>query len=440
MKLVHDIPENKGVENGIKRAKQMTEFRWTPVEYLPAVSTFPNMEKERIYLSRMMRPWGPQKGLIYSSVLKHQKFVGFNVSFEAYVTALSDPNSVMYKYNVDGEGRKNANCWYGVVCSCFASYTLGMKERWICRTWPTVDGVTCLGQPALEDLKLLDIVLNVKRHIAVITDILRDEAGQVRMVEVSESTLPLAKSTYFTPEEFRGFWYDNEFKIYRKTGLEKITYTPSPFVRIEADPERHIEGDPVMEEYKINRDILPDQGNGTNYKEAQEIVLDLLNDSWDGAEVTDAGGKSEVFDAAGGKVVIPAGSSFHRPGFYTAKAVNRATGEKSDTCAYAVTGLSIGAADGTYSGDEQAPTVIAPGAKIALTLSNPSGDPVNMVYIHAVVNSGERKRFMVTEENIRRGQITIEFPEAAEEYFVFESAENCYGEYASNYLYFKVCE
>jgi len=440
MKLVHDIPENKGVENGIKRAKQMTSFRWTPVKTMPAVEFYHNMQNEKCYLSKKVQPWFPQKGLVYSSVLKHQKFLGFNVSFEAFVTALSDPDSVLYKYNVDGEGRKNANCWYGVVCSCFVSYTLDMKERWICRNWPTVEGVSCLGQPDPGRLKLLDIVLNVKRHIAIITDIIRDENGKVCLIEISESTLPVCRSTYFTAEEFCGYWYGNGFNIYRKSGLEKITYTPSPFVRVEADHERQIEGDPVMEAYVINRDILPDQGNGTNYKKDQEIVLDLLNDAWDGAEVTSEDGRSAVYDAEDGKVVIPADSFCHRPGFYSAKAVNRETGARSEAAEFAVTGLTIGAAEGTCSGDEQKPTVIRPGAKINLCLSNPAGDPVNMVYIHAVRNAGERRRFRVTEEDQKNGQITIEFPEAAEEYFVFESAENRYGEYASNYLYFKVEE
>ena len=437
MKLIHDIPAHKGIENGIKRAKQMTDFRWTPVKDLPAVDTFTGMNREREYHSFRLVPWFPQKGMVYSSVLKTQKFVGFNVSFETFVSALSDPESVLYKYDVDGQGRKNANCWYGVVCSCFVSYVLDMKERWICRTWPTVKNVTCLGKPDVNELRLLDIVLNVKRHIAIITDILRDENGDVQRIEVSESTLPFCRATYFTPEEVRGAWYDREFQIYRKSDLEGIRYIPSPFVKVEADPERGIEGDPDLEPVRINRDILPDQGNRSNYKQSQEIILDLLKESWDGVEITAEDGEKAVYAAEEHKVTVPMDSPMHRPGFYTAKAICRKTGETSEPCAYAVTGLTLTAAEGDTSTDAEAPASVRSGQKLEIRFANPCPDQLDMIYIHEVTNSGERKRFAITEEDRRKGSVTIEFPEVESVYFVFLSADNKYGEYASEYLYFR---
>lgn len=438
MKLTHDKPAHKGIENAVKRAKQMTQFRWTPVKDMPAVETFTGMDRVREYHPKRLIPWFPQQGMVYSSVLKTQKFVGFNVSFETFVSALSDPDSVLYKYDVNGQGRKNANSWYGVVCSCFVSYVLDMKERWICRTWPGVKNVSFLGQPEVNDLQLLDIVLNTKRHIAIITDILRDENGNVQWIEVSESTLPVCRATYFTPEEFRGAWYGREFDIYRKSDLEGIRYFPSPFVKIAADPERGIEGDPETEPVEINRDILPDQGNRSNYKQTQEIVLDLLKEEWDSVEVTAENGDTAVFAAAGRTVILPQDSPMHRPGFYTARAVSSRTGTKSSPCAYAITGLSLATEDGVSPSDEAAPMSVKPGQKLKLRFSNAKPDVSEMIYVHEVTSCGERKRFPVTEQDRRNGSVTIEFPEAESEYFVFQTADNAYGEYASDYLYFKV--
>lgn len=341
MKLVHDLPENKGVENGLKRALQMTSFRWTPVAPLPAVDSYIDMENNRTHAPLLMKPWWPQKGLVYSSVLLHQKFIGFNVSFEAFVSALSDPNSVLYKYNVNGKGRKNANCWYGVVCSCFASYVLDMKERWICMRWPSVKNVTKLGQPDLNDLKLLDIVLHTKKHIAIITDILRDENGTVRFIEVSESTLPVCRATYFTPEEFCGYWYGREFEIYRKGDIQNITYTPSAFVKVAAVPERGITGDPELPAIEINKDIMPDQGNKTNYRKDQEIVIDILKEGWDSVEVTSETGEKAVFSVCGAGTVIPVHCDSHASGFYTVRAVSRDGVKKSDSVEYAITGAEV---------------------------------------------------------------------------------------------------
>jgi len=440
MKLIHDMPAHKGIENAIKRAKQMTDFRWTPIKDMPAVVSFDNMKQEHEYHGKRLVPWFPQKGMVYSSVLKTQKFVGFNVSFETFVSALSDPDSVLYKYNVDGQGRKNANAWYGVVCSCFVSYVLDMKERWICKNWPTVKNVTMLGQPDVNELRLLDIVLNTKRHIAIVTDILRDENGKVQLIEVSESTLPVCRATYFTPEEFRGAWYNREFNIYRKSDLEGIRYFPSPFVKIAEEPERGIEGDPDVEPFAINKDILPDQGDLCNYKEAQEIVLDLLKEEWDSVEVTAENGEKAVFAAVEHKVIVPMESPMHKPGFYSAKALDSKTGKKSEACRYGITGLTLRAADMVSSMDEKAPVSVKPGQKVAICFENSAPDVSEMIYIHRVSTSGECRRFAITEENRRNGCVTIEFPEEENEFFVFQSADNPYGEYASNYLYFQVKE
>lgn len=437
MKLNHDIPENKGVENGIKRARQMTSFRWTPAAALPACNLGKDMDLNQFYLPYRLDPSFPQQGLIYSSVLLHQKFIGFNVSFESFVSALSDPKSVLYKYNVNGKGRKNANCWYGVVCSCFASYVLGMKERWICKQWPAVKNVTYLGQPELNELKLLDIVLNTKRHIAIITDILRDENGDVQRIEISESTLPFCRATYFTPEEFRRHWYGREFGIYRKSDNESISYTPSPFVRIEADPKRGLEGDPELPEIRINKDILPDQGNRTNYKKNQEIVLDLLTEGWDWVEVSGENGERETFDIRDGIAVIPEKSSSHRAGFYTAKAVRKDSPAESAPVAYAVTGLTITMEKEICNSENpESPARIPAGSVQTVRFANDMPDEPGMLYIHALANAGERMRFALTEKDRRNGCISVRLPEKEDTYFMFLSSENKYGEYASNYLYF----
>lgn len=438
MKTVYDLPENRGVMNAIKRARQMTGFSWTPVSQLPAVLSYNDMAGERQYQSWKMIPWFPQKGLIYSSVLKAQKFIGFNVSFEAFVTALSDPDSVLYRNNVDGQGRRNANCWYGVVCSCFVSYVLNMKERWICKEWPKVRDVTLLGHPELNELKLLDIVLNTKQHIAIITGIRRDGAGNVQAIEVSESALPVCRATWFTPEEFRGYWYGRGFDIYRKSDVAGITYTPSPFVRVEADAERGIEADPILPPYEINRDILPDQGNGTNYRRDQEIVLDLIRDGWDGAVIRAENGEEAFFAARERRVIVPKDSAFHRPGFYTARAVRRTDGAQSAPASFAVTGLTVTPADGSAASvSAEQPVRVAAGSRLTLRIENPSDDALGMAFIHAVSTGGERARIPQTAEDAKAGTLTLTFPQTAEDVFVFITAENRYGEYTSEPLYFK---
>ncbi len=435
--LIYDLPGNKGVENALKRARQMTEFCWTPVRPLPAVICYDEMDGVNQTYGQKLRPWFPQKGLVYSSVQETQKFIGFNVSFEGFVTALSDPDSVLYRQNVYGHGRQNANSWYGVVCSCFVSYVFDLKERWICKSWPHQPNVSYLGQPDVNSLQLLDIVLNEKVHIALITGLARDEAGNVREIEVSESTLPVCRTTRFTPEEFCGYWYGRAFEIYRKSDTKGIRYTPSPFVRIEADPERGIEADPELPPYIVNRDILPDQGSGTNYREDQEIVLDLLQENWDGAEVTNDTGETAYFAAKDHKVTVPVGDPFHRPGFYRACAVQKEGCRRSASTAYAVTGLRIQPADGSaYSTDAGSPAVFPPSAKLTLCFDNPFADEIGPIYIFNAKNSGEAGRFHPLGCGACGTDITL--PAEEGDYFIVQTAENRCGEYSSQKLFVRI--
>ena len=36
MNLYHDIPSSQGMENALRRARQLVEFPWIPVEKFPA--------------------------------------------------------------------------------------------------------------------------------------------------------------------------------------------------------------------------------------------------------------------------------------------------------------------------------------------------------------------------------------------------------------------
>lgn len=420
MTLVHDKPENAGVENGLKRAMQMTDIRWSPVKDLPSSHCFHTAEG-KTYAQTFIKPGTPMTGMIYSSVLKNQKFLGYNVSLETYMTALRDPQSVLYKKNLHGMGRSNAGCWYGIVCSCFASYVHDLPNRTICRDWPFVENVTMLGQPDPDEFKLLDIILNVKRHIAVITDILRDGEGHAKMIEVSEATLPLCKKTYFTPEEFRLFWYDNEFNIYRKSDLEKITYTPDIFVHIAADPERGITEDPDLGIYEYNTEILPDHGNASNYSIEDDVVIDIIDDSVRSIRVTkDDGTYEEVLQAENGKVTVPV----KRPGRYHALAEDM----QSAAVEWAVTGIKL-------QGNKK---VYAPGETAEFTFEAEDGADVFMQNINRVKTGGEMSRAFLADAERKEGKFTAKVPEEQGEFFAYVSARNTYGTYTSDHYVFTV--
>ena len=126
MQLYHDIPKSQGVANAIKRVRQMVELEWTPRGMFPCNYVIPmpgDSPAQRV--GGYFAPWKAQKGMVYSSVRIHERFVGFNISLETFMTAVSNPNSVLYTKPQHGKGRSMSS-FYGNVCSCLVSYAMEM--------------------------------------------------------------------------------------------------------------------------------------------------------------------------------------------------------------------------------------------------------------------------------------------------------------------------
>ena len=126
MELYHDIPKSQGVVNALKRVRQMVELEWTPRDMFPCSYIIPmpgDIPAQRI--DGYFAPWRTQQGMVYSSVRIHERFVGFNISLETFMTAVANPKSVLYTRPQHGKGR-NMSSFYGNVCSCMVSYALEM--------------------------------------------------------------------------------------------------------------------------------------------------------------------------------------------------------------------------------------------------------------------------------------------------------------------------
>lgn len=295
--LYHDKPFSQGAENVLKRARQLANIRWTPVRPLPNALRSKGPEKKEYYYG-YFSAWHPQTGLPYSSCRTVEKYIGWNVSPETFVSALHNPNSVLYTRELKNTPGTKANTYYGIVCSMYVSYALDLPYRVVCKDWPDLPTVHPVNIDPLENLRLCDIVLEPKSHIAIVTDILRDADGKIHFIEVSESTLPLVVSNRFTPEEFRRFWLDDGYSIWRYDRIDEVTYTPDPFAPVEGDPE--------MELPQINKDILPDFGNKANYRVGDEPVeLSVLTEGWETIEVTDPNGLVTVYPASDKLVLQP---------------------------------------------------------------------------------------------------------------------------------------
>ena len=412
MNLIHDIPSSEGVKNGLKRAKRMVEARFTPMKPYPIVIYSATADGKRVYHENYAPAWRPVTGLPYSSVRRVEKYIGYNVSFETFYSALTNPDSVVYTRPITGTGQ-NVHNYYGIVCSCFVSEVLEFPYRTPCIRIPDVPGVAEISAEPLENLRLLDIVLNVKRHVAIITGIERDENGIVRFITVSESVLPYCRVIRYTPEEFRGYWLENDYRIFRYDKVDDITYTPDPFVPIEEDG--------IMEAPKINRSLMTDFGNKANYRLGEPVEIRVFEDGVETVCVEGAGQEAVPLTVTDGKCTF---CPVH-PGFYSAFALRGE--EKSDPVEFCVTDLAF-----TFDKDSY-----LPGEKMRIRFRSAAEDPLVAWQINRISNDrGCGGGFFA--EPVQGNEIELIVPDAGEPVELYLLARNEYGVYSSDRMKIEV--
>ena len=419
MTLFHDIPKSQGVINALKRAKQMVEFEWTPVKLLPAGNYFGELNGDTRWGYVNMLPWRPQKGLIYSSARKSEGFIGYNISFETFVTALANPNSVLYTRS-EAEENRDMKSYYGVVCSLFASYVFDLPFRRPCARWPSAPGITQVDTTELEALELCDIVLNPNLHIMVITDIQRDVNGKVHYVSISESTTPKCIETTYTPEQLRKCYLENNYKVFRNAKVHEVKYTPSPYVRVPGDPEMICPA--------VNSALLPDRGNKANYELGDSVELTVFDSKW--AEVVISGAETYVLPVQDGKVsFLP-----KKAGFYTAYCGR--SGEQSVPVEFGVASIGLNL-------DKN---VCTEGEKISVSFTPAAGEDEFLGWIVNSMGDNYRQGKYFNEEQKTKKQFLLDTAEKEPvldtllpgEYYIFVLAKNKYGVYRSERVKFCV--
>ena len=280
---LHTMPESEGVLNCIKRCRQLTDIKWTPLLDIPRWSWQTGGRLANGHcddLEDVFKAGVEYTGIPYARANKGSAdygytnfWVGLNVDFGAFVTAVRERNSVM-KESVFSLTSKWA-CMYGVVCSTLASYAYNISYK-ATSTLPSVSGMTKIGDLVADGarmdaslIKLGDMIIEASNHVGVITDIVTDASGNVTAIEVSEATTAgngnlsrqgtqfggLCRRKGWSVDEFFSWW--KNYSIYRYAYINSIPYTPSPYVNV---------GDELPMMPQIDYACLPYMGEGFKYK------------------------------------------------------------------------------------------------------------------------------------------------------------------------------
>lgn len=300
---------SKGKKNVLYRARQLTEFEWTPVCNVPVYTK---------KTGKTILPAGELvKGMIYSSLEPTDKFVCENISFETFSTIVNNPDSALYCKDI--AGHNNSWAYFGIVCNGFVRYALNIRRRYSTKRWLTIPGMRLIyehSQYTVDQLEICDILYAFgegRNHVALITDLIYDEEGKVQQIEVSEAIRPSCVRRWFTPEEF----YEH-FKLFGICRYDDIDSVPEP----DANDSKFVGGRlPV----KLP-DIALDYGNKTNYRTYEDVVISVFREEKNEVEIYKDGVLNEKFDMLGrGK-----GSKKFERGYYTVKLVS--TGEVLEFC------------------------------------------------------------------------------------------------------------
>lgn len=263
--LTSTLPTTQGQKNVLARAKQLSDFKFTPSGRIPT--------KDLEYDNTYFEPGVEYTGVPYASCEVNNKFIGENVTLDTLASAIENPDSVMY--TKDMLDYRNGASYYGLVCNGHVRYSLGIAhQRYNTAQWMKIPGmreVCPLGQIKVEDLQVCDILhvataenTQSLNHVALISDILRDENGEIVMVEVSESTFPTTRRRKFLVEDFYA-----EFEVYRSCRYDYIESVPP------ADPAY----DNMVVNGNVNKPMIAvDNGDKSNYLYGDETVISVFAD------------------------------------------------------------------------------------------------------------------------------------------------------------------
>lgn len=265
--LAHTMPSNEHEAAVIARARQLTDFRWTPVRDIPTYT--------RAGGQTVLSAGVEITGFPYSSTEEGDKFFTENVSIETFLSAISNPHSKIYGA---GRGAYHA-CSYGIVCNGLVRYAFGIPYRVSTARWGTISDmreVKPQGEYTVEEIRLCDVLYvfcEKRSHVSLITDIVRDSDGKIVKIEVSEAIRPLCTRRYFTPEKFlEAHAY---CALYRYDKLNEV-------------PLLDEETDRLLWQSEIHRTlpaITVDNGNRSNYLVGEEVLISVFGDQPDTVEL-----------------------------------------------------------------------------------------------------------------------------------------------------------
>lgn len=292
--ITHELPVSVDMQNAIRRARQITDIKWTPRVNIPRYSMMNGSTEHFLdwfyadteYTGVPYSGSGKGEGSGWTTPAEWgyaHNWLGGIVDFETFVTAARYPNSIMgskasqASYNYDSSP-------FGSVCTALVNYSV--NGAWPLRSISNffeVAGFFKLSTSTLGSLDVNKIAIGdfmyTSAHVIIITDLLRDEDGNITHVEMSEATTVGNGNNSILGSQLGGLarrkmWEVTKWKsmyaaytIYRRPTFYGIPYTPSKYV------DTGNEGNGVN---IVDLPCIPYMGNKFRYKVGYIVNTKIL--------------------------------------------------------------------------------------------------------------------------------------------------------------------
>ncbi len=271
-----DYAESKGVENVLKRAAQLAKIQWTPISDIPN-----NVD--------VFQAGKTVVGIPYSSTKQINKYIGLDVSFHTFMTAVHNPYSVLYSENLSKAPYYGKNCstYYGGVCSTCVEYALGITIPYTADQLVKLPDFELLEDQSISNLKPGDILHN-PGHVLMVYKMEYNKEGNISAIYLFESSGKLCKIYRQTQKGLENRRGKDGLKFYRYKKINEVSeYVPSEYVSV---------GNELLATPEYNNALCPDRGDKSVYRTNEEVVINVFDLTFDSLIIEDSEGKQIKYD------------------------------------------------------------------------------------------------------------------------------------------------
>lgn len=225
-----DLPN---YDKALRRVDYLEHLRWTPLAKVPngypdsSSASATNVGDTYFDLAGQLAV-----GVPYSDVAETRTYVPNNVSLRTFMTAVKNRRSLLYTEelhkNVSKYGKTytqgHRRAYYGEVCCGLLAWIMGMDTMYLSGDFGSnnVPGLSSVAYNSVDDLRPLDMIWQ-DGHIQIISDIWKDEFGNVKYIGWAEMSTPYPYRGLLTPELFNERLTAISGTIHRWTGWENLT-------------------------------------------------------------------------------------------------------------------------------------------------------------------------------------------------------------------------